>query len=363
MGFPENLLQKLSQRERDLNLRSLSFCHPNAINLASNDYLGLSKLKLPNLNLDHGATGSRLISGNHSLFPLLEEQLLPNFHQCEAALYFNSGYLANVGLISAIAQRGDSILYDTKVHASIRDGIRLGFANAHAFEHNNFADLEEKLVRSKATTYVIIESVYSMDGDIAPLNEILNLCKKYNAYLVVDEAHALGVLGKGLCAQEGVEDQVFARIFTYGKALGYHGASVCGSKELISYLVNFSRPFIYTTAVGPSEISTLIQLIHYFESPKGMELQLQLQNVIFEFNAFAELNGFKANKSSIQFVRTGSNHSAIALEERLKNEGYFVKAIKSPTVPIGEEGIRITLNSSLPEKIWTQLFKIITKDA
>lgn len=359
MNFPHNLLHKLHSRERENNLRSLAVYKPDLINLASNDYLAFSKLQLPELPLPHGSTGSRMISGNHPVFAMLENDLLPNFHRCEAALFYNSGYTANLGLISAIAQRGDCVIYDEYVHASIRDGIRLGFAQNYSFQHNNLDSLKQKLVLAKGTIYVVIESVYSMGGDLAPLKEIIELCREFGAFLIVDEAHALGVYDNGLCVDLKVENEVFARVFTYGKAMGGHGASVCGSALLKEYLLNFSRAFIYTTASPPSEIGRLIQLIHYYQSPAGAKQKQLLRSIINEYRAFADLFGFKSTETAIQFIETGSNDSAIALEQKLMQSGYFVKAIKSPTVEKGKEGLRITLHAGLPNGMWTRFFEIL----
>ena len=359
MNFPHNLLHKLHARERDTNLRSLSVYKPDLIDLASNDYLGFSKLKLPELPLPHGSTGSRMISGNHPVFAMLENELLPNFHRSEAALLYNSGYTANLGLLSAIAQRGDCIIYDEYVHASIRDGIRLGFAQNFSFQHNNVESLRQKLNLAQGTIYVVIESVYSMAGDIAPLKEIVAMCREFGAFLIVDEAHALGVYDNGLCVALNVENEVFARVFTYGKAMGAHGASVCGSALLKEYLVNFSRAFIYTTASPPSEIGRLIQLIHYYQSPAGAQQKELLRSIINEYKAFADLYNFKATDTAIQFIETGTNETAIALEQKLIQHGYFVKAIKSPTVDKGKEGVRITLHAELPDGMWTRFFEIL----
>lgn len=359
MNFPQNLLHKLHARERDNNLRSLSVYTADLIDLASNDYLGFSKLKLPELPLPHGSTGSRMISGNHPVYAMLENELLPNFHRCEAAIYYSSGYTANLGLISAVAQRGDCIIYDEHVHASIRDGIRLGFAQNFSFQHNNLASLKQKLSSAQGTLYVVVESVYSMGGDIAPLKEIAALCREFGAFLIVDEAHALGVYEFGLCVDLNLENEVFARVFTYGKAMGGHGASVCGPALLKEYLVNFSRPFIYTTANPPSEIGRLIQLIHYYQSPAGTQQKELLHSIIREYKAFADLYNFTATDTAIQFIKTGSNESAIALEQKLIQNGYFVKAIKSPTVEKGNEGVRITLHAGLPDGMWTRFFEII----
>ena len=255
------------------------------VDFASNDYIGFAH----NENLFHqthqyllahniktnGATGSRLISGNHNLYEVTEN-FIAQFHQAETALIFNSGYDANVGFFSCVPQRADIILYDELCHASVRDGIQMSYAKAYKFQHNDVADLEELLSRFQPTTsvtlsavegqqpttlYIVTESVFSMDGDSPNIEALTQIAQKYNAYLVIDEAHALGVFGEqgeGLVQSSGLQDQVFARIMTFGKGLGCHGAAILGSAELKSYLVNFARSFIYTTGLSPHSIATIL---------------------------------------------------------------------------------------------------------
>ena len=178
--------------------------------------------------------------------------MLADFHKAESGLIFNSGYDANLGLFSCIAKKEDTLICDELIHASIIDGCRLSYANRFRFAHNDVEDLEDKLRRSKGNIFVAVESVYSMDGDMAPLKEIAAVCKKYNASLIVDEAHATGLFGdqgRGLVSQHGLEQEVFARVHTFGKALGCHGAVILGSETLRNYLVNFARSFIFTTAL------------------------------------------------------------------------------------------------------------------
>ena len=229
--FPKSLQQKLQQREANNALRKLS--SPNdLIDFASNDYLGFAKNEtifdethqlLLNSNIKvNGATGSRLLSGNHALYQDAEAYIT-KFHKADSALIFNSGYDANVGFFSAVPQRSDVILYDELCHASIRDGIQMSNAKAYKFQHNDFEDLERLILKqttanSKQTTlYVVTESVFSMDGDSPDLEKLVQISEKYNAFVVVDEAHALGVFGEqgeGLIQSLGLQDKVFARIMT-----------------------------------------------------------------------------------------------------------------------------------------------------
>ncbi len=235
------LKNKLNKRIEEGTLRSLS-SFEGAIDFFSNDYLGLSRVKFESeYPTQNGSTGSRLISGT-SKIALSTEEKLATFFGTESAIIYNSGYDANIGFFSCVPQRGDTVLYDEYIHASVRDGIRMSFAESISFKHNDIIDLERKLEKLTGTIYVSIESLYSMDGDIAPLKQIAEICQNHNAYLVVDEAHAAGVFGengKGLVHQEEIEKAVFARLVTFGKAYGSHGAVILGSKELIDYQINF----------------------------------------------------------------------------------------------------------------------------
>ena len=213
-----------------------------------------------------GSGGSRLLAGNYPLIEKLEKSIA-SFHDAEAGLIFNSGYDANIGLLSCIALKEDTILYDQLIHASLRDGIRLGYAQSFSFEHNNPASLELRLKQAAGTVYVVTESLFSMDGDLAPLQEMAALCEQYNAKLIVDEAHATGIVGEhgeGLVQHLQLQSKCFARIHTFGKALGVHGAIVLGSSFLRSYLINFSRPFIYTTALPPCTVQHIAEAYKLF---------------------------------------------------------------------------------------------------
>lgn len=232
----------------------------NLIDFCSNDYLGFARSekltkhttkensKLKNTN---GSGGSRLLAGNTSYAENLEAYI-SKFHNAEAGLIYNSGYDANVGLFSAIGQKGNTIIYDELIHASVHDGMKMSSATTYAFRHNDLKHLEERLKIAEGIIYVAVESVYSMDGDYALLKDISLLCKKYKANLIVDEAHSTGITsngGKGRVQELNLEKEIFARVHTFGKGLGCHGAVVLGSNLLRDYLINFSRAFIYTTAL------------------------------------------------------------------------------------------------------------------
>jgi len=348
----------LDKRRDSGLLRSLKISQ-NLIDFCSNDYLGFSttgalhaqilefnRKQLKQIN--EGSTGSRLLSGNSAIAESLEE-FIASFHNAESALLFNSGYDANVGLFSSVPKRGDTIFYDELVHASIRDGIRLSYAKAYSFRHNDINHLEELFKFAKGTVYIAVESVYSMDGDLAPLNDLVELCEKRQANLIVDEAHATGVfgtLGKGCVSDLMLEKKVFARIHTYGKAMGTHGAAVAGSKLLKDYLVNFARSFIYSTAL-PQHSIVAIRCAYELLS-ESEEAQLSLHNNIKLFRKLAEmLNNYSLPESisPIQCLLYPGNENVVKLAAYVQRKGYDVRPIMSPTVPVGKERLRICIHS------------------
>lgn len=346
------LSKRLEERDQANNKRQLTQ-RQDGIDFYSNDYLGLAKAEHANISsYDCGSTGSRLLSGN-SIQVVNLEKYLADFHQTEGSLVFNSGYDANVGLISAIANRHTTILYDEYAHASIIDGIRLSFCKqSFRFGHNNTTDLEIKLKRysdALLPLIVIVESVYSMEGDIAPLTEIVSLCKKYNADLIVDEAHATGVCGnkgEGIVQQLQLQNEVFARVHTFGKALGVHGAVVVGNSLLINYLTNFARPFIYTTALPPHTITVIQKNYQLMENDKT--LREKLHTNIQYFNRHKKNIGdfyWKESISPIQSLIMSNNEQTKDLAMQCRENGLLISAILSPTVAKGEERIRVCLHS------------------
>lgn len=336
------LLQKLKQRETEGTLRKLEALPPGTIDFCSNDYLGLSKTPV---KLQHsGGTGSRLISGTTPSV-ILAEQKIATFFGAESSLMFNSGYDANLGFFSCVPQRGDTILFDALIHASIRDGVRLSFAAAHAFRHNDLNDLEQHLKKAKGSIYVAVESLYSMDGDFAPLKEIVSLCERYNAWLMVDEAHAAGVFGqtgRGLAAKLE-SPNLLARLITFGKAYGSHGACLLGSEILIHYLYNFARSFIYTTAL-PEEV--YVHNASVVELPTIPEKQQRLVANVQHFRSLAASLPLRSESNSpIQIVEVGNQNKLRMVAKSCQVAGLYVKAIFSPTVPAGKECIRLCLHS------------------
>lgn len=341
------LLEKLAKRKEEGTFRSLSIVN-SSIDFFSNDYLGLARGRnSENTNADMlGATGSRLLSGNTKEAVQCESFLAKHF-VVDSSLVFNSGYSANLSLLSAIPQRSDTILFDEFVHASIRDGIRLSFAKAISFNHNSLNDLEDKLKLACGSVYVVVESLYSMNGDISPLREIAKICSSYSAFLIVDEAHSIGVFGKkgrGIIQELNLESNVFARVITFGKAYGFHGAAILGSKDLIDYLINFARPFIYTTGLPPEDYRMIESAVNNLAIQNR---QSALQNIIEFFRKdLIDTIRFPSDVSSpIQIIQTENLKNTVDFAERLKNNGIYTKPIFSPTVPQGRECIRICLHA------------------
>lgn len=369
--FPKSLQQKLQLREQNNALRKLPVAN-DLIDFSSNDYLGFAQSEsifnqTHQYLIDHnikinGATGSRLISGNHNLYSITEDYIA-RFHQAESALIFNSGYDANVGFFSCVPQRNDIILYDELCHASIRDGIQMSNAKSYKFQHTNFEDLESIIKRchtersrgANSELYITTESVFSMDGDSPNLEELVQLSEKYNCLLVIDEAHSLGVFGEngeGLVQNNNLQDAIFARIVTFGKGLGCHGAAVLGSTELKSYLVNFARSFIYTTGLSPHSVATILIAYQHLQSEK--EAIDQLKKNIQLFNQNKIQLGLKPlfvySKSAIQCAIIPGNEKVKTIASQLHENGFDVKAILSPTVPEGQERLRFCIHSYNTEK-------------
>jgi len=379
--FPKSLQQKLQKREEQNALRQLPIAN-DLIDFASNDYIGFAKNEAifnqtHQLLLDknikvNGATGSRLLSGNHVVYEETEI-FIAEFHRAESALIFNSGYDANIGFFSAVPQRTDIILYDELCHASIRDGIQMSNAKAYKFQHNDLEELEKLITkfqpitnnRQPTTVYIVTESVFSMDGDSPNMEELTKLSEKYNAYLVVDEAHALGVFGEqgeGLLQSLGLQDKVFARIVTFGKGLGCHGAAVLGSHKLKSYLVNFARSFVYTTGLSPHSVATISQ--SYKQLKKEKEALEKLKSNIIFFNQEKMRLGLKPifvySKSAIQCAIIPGNEKVKNIASQIQQKDFDVRPILSPTVPEGQERLRVCLHSYNSEKEISEVLQLLS---
>ncbi|MCX2718291.1 aminotransferase class I/II-fold pyridoxal phosphate-dependent enzyme [Lentiprolixibacter aurantiacus] len=366
--FPGRLKKKLDQREADNSLRNLTSME-GKIDFCSNDYLGFARnedlfdriseyLKKHQLKIN-GSTGSRLLSGNSALSEGVE-QMLADYYHAEAALIFNSGYDANLGFFGSVPQKGDLILYDELSHASIRDGISMSHAKAYKFQHNNLQDFEAKLdmIRARIETtpdnvvYVVTESVFSMDGDSPDLDGMVTLCRQYGANLIVDEAHAVGIFGTagaGLLESLGLQDEVFARVVTFGKALGTHGAAILGSKDLVRYLINFARSFVYTTALPPHSLVAIRESHGLLKESIGQKQVSLLKKNIAYFRSRIEELGFKEafiqSNSAIQSCILPDNLVVKQVARDIQDRGIDVRPILAPTVPKGKERIRLILHS------------------
>ena len=362
----DKLQRALEERSSRESLRSLTV-NNGAVDFSSNDYLGFSRSEVLKKRIREeesrhsteniGSTGSRLISGNSEYYEGLEVHLA-EFHRADSGLIFNSGYDANLGIFSSVPQRTDTILYDQLVHASIRDGIRLSHARAFSFDHNNLESLERRLKAQRpggkaldgaGSVFVAVESVYSMDGDCAPLTEMSGICRKYGANLIVDEAHATGVFGprgEGNVVELGLEKDVFARVHTFGKALGVHGAIVLGSETLRSFLINFARSFIYTTAL-PFHSLAAIRCAYELLSDDPEPTRCLRERISFFKSQVRDSVMGRAipSDSAIQCFVIPGNAKVKSVAREIQVAGFDVRPILHPTVPEGSERLRVCVHS------------------
>jgi 8-amino-7-oxononanoate synthase len=359
MELPNKLIAKLNKRKDTNSLRTLELSK-SGVDFYSNDYLGFARsekifndthsLTSEEGYLKNGSTGSRLISGNQTIHTDLES-LLAHTHKSESALLYNSGYDANIGFFSCVPQRNDIIFYDELSHASIRDGIRLSNAKAYSFKHNDLENLSKKLnhLENNEDIYIVTESVFSMDGDIPDLKALVNLSKKYNCKLIIDEAHALGVFGLGLVQAQGLENDIFARIITFGKGLGCHGAITLCNTDLKNYLINFSRSFIYTTALPIHSVTTIKVAYKHLMNPLNIAIATSLKQNITYFEEIANTleidHLFTKSNSAIQSCIIKDNNKVKLIATKIIDAGFNVKAILYPTVPANEERIRFCIHS------------------
>lgn len=368
-SFTDRVAFSLLKREQQDRLRSLP-SKTFSIDFSSNDYLGLSRsawihsrvesaLMLQN-DKRSGATGSRLLSGNLPAAEILEQHLAV-FHHAETALLFNSGFDANSGLIATIVQAEDIVFADEAVHASIHWGLKFSGAKVLFFKHNDVVHLEELLSLNQEfqVKWIITESYFSMDGDIAPLKELVLLCKKFNAEFIVDEAHAVGVFGKngrGLCERAGVENECTARVITFGKAIGAHGAAVLCSSQVKKYLINFCKPFIYSTAISNHSIYSVLKAYEFLEKFDHPQHQLE-RNIKF----------FKENSRGLNVAGDGPVFAVIIPDEKevraaavfLQQHGLDIRPIVFPTVSVGTERLRINLHSFNTQKEINLLIELL----
>ncbi|MGL4767198.1 MAG: aminotransferase class I/II-fold pyridoxal phosphate-dependent enzyme [Formosimonas sp.] len=338
---------KLAQREHSGRRRHLRA--PLAIDFCSNDYLGYARRLHQATSYANGATGSRLLSGQANSISALERKIA-DIHQAEAALIFNSGFDANLGVLAAISDRHTVFLYDEYCHASLIDGMRLSLSkHRYKFRHNDVTHLAELLVQHAGKPIaIVVESVYSMDGDVAPLHEIVRLSQQYHACLVVDEAHATGVFGMGLVQHLGLHESVDIRIHTYGKAMGCHGAAVVGSQVLIDTLINFARPFIYSTALPPASYAAIEQSYDWLLNET--DAHAQLHRVIAQFKQHIAQHDWPdvtwlASDTPIQGIVIGDVAKTRHVAQTLQAAQLDVRPIFSPTIPAGTERLRICLHA------------------
>lgn len=359
--YRDDFLQnKLNERKAQDAFRVLRLQDGKA-DFCSNDYLGIAHRQLLSENgLSAGSTGSRLLAGNWPIMETVEKEIAA-FHQAEAALLFNSGYDANLGLLSAVPQKGDTIIYDQLSHASIRDGIRLSFAQAFSFAHNDLSDLRKKLQSATGNVFIVTESVFSMDGDFCPIRELVTIAKEHGAHLIIDEAHATGVIGErgeGLVQQEGLQTEIFARIHTFGKAVGCHGAVVLGSAQLRDYLINFARSLIYSTALSPAAVGAIRQAYQLF--PNMYAERSKLQQWIQQLTNATLRYTLMQSSTAIQPLVVPGNTAARALAQQLQDAGLDVRPILYPTVPKGSERLRIVLHAFNTKKDMDKLIQILS---
>jgi 8-amino-7-oxononanoate synthase len=349
------LQKKLRERESKQLLRKLTTSE-GLIDFTSNDYLGLAGSTELFQHIDdtiktqgfrrNGAGGSRLLSGNSELAENLETKLAGIF-QAESTLLFNSGYTANLAVLSSIGARDATIIYDELAHSCIKDGARLSLAKRLSFKHNDLNDLENKMRKAPGELFIAVESIYSMDGDCCPLNDLVPLAEKYNATIILDEAHSTGVMGKdgsGLSVSAGLSERIGIRIYTFGKAMGVHGACVAGSKILRQYLINFARPFIYTTAMPPHSVTAIDCAFKYLHENITLQRSLaELTNAYMK--EVSHLTNRTQSLTSIQTLIIPGNGNTIAAAKKLQHSGFDVRPILSPTVHAGSERLRICLHT------------------
>lgn len=355
-SLEDELHHKLAQRWQAGALRTLKITDTNAHDFSSNDYLGLARSQALSETINkrvaslplagNGATGSRLLTGNSAFTQDVEEQLATIFKSA-AALIFNSGYSANLSVLSSLPQKDDTILYDELAHACIKDGARLSLAKRFSFRHNNLNDLEAKLKRATGRIFIAVESIYSMDGDACPLAALVPLAEQYNATIILDEAHSTGVTGpngSGLAVALGLHERIAIRIYTFGKAMGIHGACVAGSENLVRYLVNFARPFIYTTAMPAHSIAAIACAFEYVQEHIHLQQTLQHKIALYLENA-RHIGNRTASTSAIQTALFPGNQRCREAAATLQALGFDVRPILSPTVAQGAERLRICLHT------------------
>ncbi len=343
MSIEKRLVDKLRQRSEANTLRSLTSIS-ELVDFSSNDYLGLARVCALIDPVPSGSGGSRLLTGNYPAVEQLEQRIAL-MADAPAALFYSSGYAANVGLLSCLPQRSDIVLFDELVHASIRDGIRLSHAKAFSFRHNDFNDLESKLKKwEEQEVFVVVESVYSMDGDTVDCQKIKELYKKYKFNLIIDEAHSFG-LSRSDEFQTQLGQLALARAVTFGKAFGADGAAVLGSTTLRDYLINFSRSFIYSTAPCPHKISLVKNQIDAWRDLNELNVHAQTLKKTFVARLSSHFQLITGEYGNVVGLIVGDVQLAKHYARELQRGGFDVRAILSPTVAEGAERLRICFHA------------------
>jgi 8-amino-7-oxononanoate synthase len=367
MPLGNDLEQRVRSRLAELEANGLLrvLVPPSGVDLSSNDYLQLARHPSLVARLIEaveregcGSTASRLLRGERDCFSAVERRFA-RFKGTERALYFGSGYLANVAVLSTLPDSGDVIFSDDRNHASLIDGSRLSKARTVVFPHNDVGALQRLLAESgpDGVRFVVVESLFSMDGDVAPLAEYADLCASTGALLVVDEAHAVGVYGargSGLLEESGVSRDACLSINTAGKALGVAGAFVAGPAWAIEYLVQRARPFIYSTAPPPALADALDESMNLVSSEPERRLRLHALSRHARSRLRAAGVDVAEGRSQIVPVVIGGNDAAVAVAAALQQAGFDVRAIRPPSVSPGTARLRVSINVGVSDKVLDQ---------
>lgn len=378
----ERYIDKLNKIRESGNYRELREIQNNGflihhdgremLNLSSNDYLGISsnprmieefREETDVKALSYSAASSRLLSGNHEYYPLLENDLCELYGK-EAALVFSSGYHANTGILPALAGKRDLIIADKLVHASIIDGLRLSDAEMLRYRHMDYEHLRSILSQNREkyeNVFIVTESIFSMDGDVVDLLELCDLKKEYDAFLYVDEAHAIGVRGTnglGCCEEQACVDDIDFIVGTFGKAFASIGAFVVCSGLFKDFLVNTQRTLIFTTALPPVNVAWTRFVLN--RMPDFYNYRLKLAEKAEQLRGVLEAAGFetRGNSHIVPFL-CGSNENSVYMSELLRDNGFFALPVRYPTVPKNEARIRFSLNAAIPDEDYDCLFEFI----
>lgn len=378
----ERYLKKLTTIKEAGNYRILReiehngfLIHDNGremLNLSSNDYLGLSsnprlleefRAETDVMALSYSAVSSRLLSGNHQYYKMLEDDLA-DIYDKEAALVFNSGYHANIGILPALAGKHDLIIADKLVHASMIDGLRLSEAQMLRYRHLDYEHLRSLLTSHREeyeNVFIVTESIFSMDGDVADLQQLCEIKKEFDAFLYVDEAHAIGVRGTnglGCCEEQACTEDIDFIIGTFGKAFASLGAFVVCDEMFRNYLINTQRSLIFTTALPPVNVAWTRFILN--RMPDFYDLRVKLAEVSERLRKVLVQKGFETKGAShIVPMVCGANEDSVEMAELLQDNGFFALPVRYPTVPKDEARIRFSLNASIPMEDYECLFEFL----